>query len=386
MISLKYLSTINQLSSVSGTDIEHHISAGYQSILERKNQDGSFSFKGYDKYRSIWLTSYVLKCFKQVENLTSIEETHIISALNFLQRHQASDLQKPAAMESLSGGFIEFGSEAEPDIILTALVVISFLENTKYLKGYEEVVDKSLNFIDRQTTHMKNNLEIVISAYALSLAKHATAETLMQHLESYVISEQDKQHWDLSFSGNNTGDLSDKLEITSYALMTYIQLGKESKMLPIMMWLVEQISQIDGNFMRKDSVATVQALADLAKKFFSSAIAMDLKIYSGRSEPTRVHIDHSNNLNPVNFELPSPSLSNTIQANGTGFAMLDINFKYNLIEDIKETVTLSVAVNPSSLDDSIRLTVCANYKMEDEDDDDINEIILANMEVELPNG
>lgn len=333
MISLKYLSQTDQLKSITKAQLEKHLKDAYKYLIERRNlDDGSFNFKGHGKLKSIWFTAYVVRCLGQMIDMMEIDETYIKTALDFLQAQQI-----PADIGgSLTGGFVEFGNNGKADIALTAFVVIAFLENSGRFKGYEDVSKNALTFIDHHISSMKSNYDIAISCYALSLAKHEEANTLLQFLKARKMEKDGKQFWELSFNNENKSlhwDNSDQIEMVSYALLSFIKAGEQEEILPIIMWLISQIKLKGVSLTKKDPAIVANALAEVARIFFSSTIDMDIALHHSRDEETTIHVDKSNALSPIRFEMPPSVRDIFIQANGTGFVMLETLYSYDTFVD-----------------------------------------------------
>lgn len=391
MISAKYFTAINQLSTINQTQVDLHLKTGYERILSRKYADGSFQFLGNSRYKSIWLTAYVAKCLTQVEGIMFIDANHIKTAFDFLKKYQSPSHQVTTNKKNISGGFIEFGVERKAGIVLTAFVAISFLENSKFISDYRDVVDKALNFIDRNLNYITSNYEFAISAYALALGKHDSAKLFLDHLSKKAKNRDGKKFWNVNFDDDKnkvSNDISDKIEIASYALLSFIKARRESEVRPIMLWIISQIQQNDGAFSKKDSVVTAQALSEIASIYFTSEVNIDLALFYESNERTDIHIDNSNAKNPINFNLPTSTRGLTVAANGTGFVLLEVLYNYEqTIGDFSERFALQVTVKTSDDEKVLHLTICTALKI-DEDIGDASNMKISNamMEVKLPSG
>lgn len=380
MLSLRFLSDVNQAPS---SDIQGYLQTGYKYIQDRRNTDGSFSFEGHGIFKSMFSSAYVIKCLSQLSSLITINVQHIKDAASFLKQHQGPEGLVDANQRSLAGCFIDVdvGGEQNSGIYLTAFVAISFLENSNLTEPYKEVVDKALAYLNRNTMFMTRNLDVAITAYAMALANHNTAEALLSHLKSKMVAEQDKHYWNVD--DDNSGDFSTRLEIASYAVLADLKTNQEPEVMPIMMWIVSQINQNEG----KIPTVAYQALAEVTKVFFHSEARMDLHISFGSSRSLEIHIDKSKT--SENFELPSDVRNFSIQSKGTGFATLQISCKYDtIIEEVSDKFSLSIAVNPTGDEKLLHLTISTSYKIDDDDEEmeNLRKESKAVMEVELPRG
>jgi A-macroglobulin TED domain len=220
LISVQFLRTANQLKDE--TEVDNLLAINYKSILERRNSDGSFSFKGYGRHKSIWLTSLVAKCLGQRGNLSVAEESHLKSALDFLKKHQLPSNSVGTDEKDLSGSFVDFGDEKKLEISLTAFVLTAFLENPNYAKTYKDTVEKALDFIDRHIVLLINNYEISLCAYVFTLAEHGSAKYLVQHLKHHAIVENDKKHWNVN-EDKKVANLLEEIELACYAFLAFHQ-------------------------------------------------------------------------------------------------------------------------------------------------------------------
>lgn len=401
MVSMRYLLMMDQKTTINRTSIIDHLKNGYNQIAERRQSDGSFQFKGHSRYKSIWLTAYIAKCLGQVSqvDVISVNETYIKDALTFLKSQQYPDNTYDSNKKSIAGGFIEFGEDKNNltvDLTLTAFVVISFLENPKHAKEFKSVIDRALLFLDKNVA--TSTYELALSAYALSLANHNDANDLLNALKVYAKRESNQIYWEVGFDDNKTSshtELSEQIEIASYALLAFLnskdKILYEADCRSIMLWIVSQITENDGAFSKKDSVVTAQALAEVAKIYFSCAVNLSLILFYGNGKQTPLQIDKSNSYLSQNFNLPSNIRDIQLKANGTGFVLLEMYMNYDtIVENFKNPFFLSVTVESSSTEDNLHLTVCTNVKADDgteeDSDNEDDEEDEATMEVKLPSG
>lgn len=395
MVSVKYLTTINTISTTDKTRLETLFADGYNALKERNVADGSFNFKGYSKLESVWLTAYVCKCLNLVattNNAIAFDSNLIKNAFEFLKRQQIPEGIFDLNKKSLAGSFIDFGNEHKPNFFLTSFVVISFLENENYASQYKDVIDKALNFIDRNFMFVQTNYEFAIICYALALAKHPTTDGCMLHLRNKATVVEDKTFWELHFDEekkNITSSITDKIEIASYALLSFLQQSaKDTEVLPIMMWIIANVKQNDGAFSKRDSVATAQALAEAARIYFSSKIDVDLSLSFNNDGHKKIHVDQ---LQPVTFNLPQNVRDIVFHANGTGFVLLEVEYSFETaINEFTDYFELSVDVK--SHGDMLHLTISANIKPDEDQNDDGNvedeneKDSKTVMEIQLPEG
>lgn len=211
--SIQFLKAAN--ASTDEDQLESLLIKSHKSILNRKNSDGSFSFKGFGRHKSLKLTSLVAKCFSESGNLTIVNEQHVKSALDFLKKQQFPENSVDIDGNSIAGSFVDFGVEKKRDFTLTAFVLSAFLENPKMKKDYKATVDKALSFIDRNLNYLTSNNEKALCAYVLALAEHSSAVYLLDDLERQTIGR--------SGEVDRNPKYSERIEIAAYAFLAFLK-------------------------------------------------------------------------------------------------------------------------------------------------------------------
>ena len=99
IVVLDYLTSVNKLTFEIEEKAKKHMESGYQRELGYKHDDGSYSaFGKNDDSGSTWLTAFVIKSFNQASKYIEIETNVINQGLKFLSETQQED-----------GSFIENG-------------------------------------------------------------------------------------------------------------------------------------------------------------------------------------------------------------------------------------------------------------------------------------
>lgn len=363
---MKYLNATNRLTSILRKKNHGILRTGYNQLLERKNNDGSYNLWGYEKSDSIWLTAYVLKCLGHMKYLVSINDRNIFDAMTFLASKQKSD-----------GGFSEYGplsnhrmqGGVKTETVLAAYVAVSFLENTDYREDFQNVIDKVLKFVDKNIFNISDMHAVAVSAYAFVLANHSSAATLLENLRRGSIVEEKLMFWENEMSSSRSEadtNLSLKIEIAAYALLAFLKSGDQETALSIMNWLMSKRNAEGGFYSTQDTVMGLQALSEIALVHYMSNINMKIKFDYGQD----VHIfevDKNDEITRQELKLPPSSRSFTINANGTGKALLNIWSSYNYKSEIpSEVFKLNTSVLASRNGGSFFLTICVSNLREDE--------------------
>jgi len=181
-----YLKKSRYLDEKTKKKAYQHIISGFQNQLNYKRSDGSFSaFGNRDESGSVWLTSFVAKCFMFASlvrpELKSQLHQHIIQAFQFIQEQQNKD-----------GSFNEPGKVIHKDmqggvnnrLTLAAYILISFTENKFSLD--EEMINKTRLFVESQVDAVSDDpYSLAILAYALQISGSSKTQQVLNLLEDF---------------------------------------------------------------------------------------------------------------------------------------------------------------------------------------------------------
>lgn len=182
IVVLNYLTTVNKLTSKVKQKLLKYLETGYQRELQFRHDNGSYSaFGSSDTSGSTWLTAFVVKSFGEASRYITVDDEDIKKALDFLESVQRSD-----------GSFPEVGNVIHKDmqggssngIGLTAYTLMSFLENDKYLDAYKNTTDKALKYIIDNLNSINDTYSMAIVAYALHVADHPKKSEMLEKLKS----------------------------------------------------------------------------------------------------------------------------------------------------------------------------------------------------------
>ncbi|KAL7015211.1 hypothetical protein ACKWTF_016343 [Chironomus riparius] len=388
ILVLEYLTNLNKLNPEMEAKLKKHLDVGYQKQLTYKNKGGSYSGFGMKTENgSTWLTAYVAKSFNQASKYIDIDQEVITEALDFL-----------SSVQSDNGSFPEFGhvsytpmqGGASKGIGLTAYTLITFLENKQHGEKYKDTIKKSLDYVVKNIWELDDIYALAIASYALQLARHETKDELlaklnnkaeemegMKYWKKEIVEDEGRAYW--FYRRRSTVNV----EMTSYAMLAFILAGHDQQTIPIMKWLVSQRNYRGGFQSTQDTVVGLQALSQLASKIPFSNNQMRISIKPENSAQKSFDLNDKNSLILQKAELPSSSRTFEVTANGNGFAILQISYKYNLDNKGKHPrFNLKPTVDTTSNKEFLNLKVCTNF-VPDSQDDKSN---MAIMEVTLPSG
>ncbi|XP_070502251.1 CD109 antigen-like [Chironomus tepperi] len=383
IVVLDYLTSVNKLTPEIKDKAKKHMESGYQRELGYKHDDGSYSaFGKSDSSGSTWLTAFVIKSFNQASKYIEIETNVMNQGLQFLSDTQEND-----------GSFSEVGNVIHSDlqggssngIGLTAYVLTTFLEAHNADK-YKDVIRKGLKYISENVEELNDNYSMAIASYALQLAKDSTYDSirikLLEKLNSKAENEGQLRYWKRESEKKSNKPNSVDIEMTSYALLAYLEAGLYADGFGIGKWLITQRNENGGFQSTQDTVVGLQALAKLASK--ASANKNDININIKTDEKSLdMNINSENALVLQKFELPSNSRHFEIIANGQGTCLLQIAHRYNIDNSEKKPrFTLEPTIGSASHKEYLHLIVCTKFVP----DKFATKSNMAVMEVTLPSG
>ncbi|XP_076646328.1 thioester-containing protein 1 allele R1 isoform X2 [Halictus rubicundus] len=383
---LNYLKNTNQLTQAVEGKALRYMEIGYQRELTYKHDDGSFSaFGKSDTNGSTWLTAFVAKAFKQAMEYILIENRIIDEALQWLSNNQAPN-----------GSFPEVGKVSHRDmqggaakgLALTAFTLIAFLENNDYNEKYRNTINKGIDYIVRNMNDLDDIYALSICTYALNLAKHPYENAAFNSLESKSTGKGDLKWWSKPLPKDDKNPWYSlprpvDVEMTSYALLTYLRRNLVTDSIPLMKWLVKQRNAEGGFASTQDTVIGIQALAKLGEKLASKNNAISITfMYEGGGQ-SQMNINSDNSMILQKHGLPRKTRSVNITATGNGFALVQISFQYNLnVTGAWPLFTLDPQVDKNSNANHLQLSICSGFVPTKE----ANESNMVVMEVSLPSG
>ncbi|PSN57619.1 hypothetical protein C0J52_00529 [Blattella germanica] len=429
IVVIEYLKNTNQLTPAIEVKALQYMETGYQQELTYQRPDGSFSAFGNSDPNGIFLifflmngnifvlyslsyyiheiisrlTAFVAKSFRQAMPYIAIEEKVIQEALHWLSTNQAAN-----------GSFPEVGKVSHRDmqggaakgLALTAYTLIAFLENQFANQLYRNTINKALDYIVKNLDGVDDIYALALSSYALNLAQHARKDVVFNMFETKSQSSGDTKWWMKSLGQDEKKNPwyslpnSVDVEMTAYGLLTYLQRGLVQDALPIMKWLVSQRNE-QGGFAstqiikgrnvnskrvenKNDTVIGLQALAKLGEKMSSSVtdITVQFSYPGGNAKPIKINKANSMILQKDD-SLPGKVRKVDITASGTGFALIQVSYQYNLnVTGAWPMFTLDPQVDKNSDSNHLQLSVCSGFV----GTQFVNESNMAVMEVTLPSG
>ncbi|KAH8345368.1 hypothetical protein KR059_012943 [Drosophila kikkawai] len=388
ILVLKYLEVTGRRMPAVETKAKKFLEIGYQRELTYKHDDGSYSaFGKSDPAGSTWLTAYVMRSFHQAGKYTDVDPKVVGAGLDFLVSKQKE-----------SGEFPEVGklfdNSNQNALALTSFVLLAFFENDELIPKYQSAIEKAVRYVAEEVDKTDDQYSLAIAAVALQLAKHPQAEKVLAKLEGVARNENDRKWW--SKAAETTGEnsrifhwkpRSNDVEITSYVLLALLEKEPAEKALPIIKWLISQRNSNGGFSSTQDTVIGLQALTKFAFKTGSGSGTMDIEFVSSPDGGSKesIAVNPENSLVLQTHVLPKTTRKVDFTAKGSGSAMVQFSYRYNLAEKEKKPsfkVTPTVKDSPSQL---LVVDICAEYIPLEEGDKD-KDSNMAVMEIALPSG
>ncbi|EZA52046.1 hypothetical protein X777_09067 [Ooceraea biroi] len=374
IVILNYLKNTNQLTQAVQSKALKYLDIGYQ-------QD---AFGMSDPSGSTWLTAFVAKSFKQAAEYITVEDRIINEALQWLSDNQAPN-----------GSFPEVGKVSHRDmqggaakgLALTAYTLIAFLENENSIAKYRNPINKAVDYIVRNIEGLNDTYALSLCAYALNLAKHPYETPAFNFLESKAMTKQDLKWWSKPIPKDDKNPhyalpRSVDVEMSSYALLSYLRRNYVVDAIPVMKWLIKQRNTEGGFASTQDTVIGLEALAKLAEKLSKDTGSVRIA-FKHAGDQTYMNINSGNSMILQKQVLPAKTRFVNITASGKGFALVQVSYQYNLnVTGAWPLFTLDPQVDKNSNANHLQLSICSGFVPHKE----ANESNMAVMEVSLPSG
>jgi CD109 antigen len=365
----KYLQESGQLKPEIMAKAEKLMITGYQRQLTYGRTDGSFSAFGMnDESGSLWLTSFVLKCFSQAKELMYIDDNVLNGATQWIVSHQNSD-----------GSFDQVGFVHHQEILggltgkdaLTAFTAIALME-----AGEKVSSGRAVDYLENKLREMADPYTVAITTYALELAQSPKARDAYNKLISLAKEDENGMYWGgdiiepepLTREGRMMPPFrpdinrSASIETTAYATLALIKHGDAFNASKASKWLVSKRNAYGGYGSTQDTVVTLQALTEYATDARSDA---DLTVtLEGEGIAQQLEINQTNFDVLQVIEVPvNAQIEMTVSGEGNAIGqvvrrfnepaadtepaarMLDIDVDYDTTEvEVNDLVTVSVDV------------------------------------------
>jgi CD109 antigen len=348
IVILQYLESSGTLTPKIKAKALKFLESGYQRQLTYRHSDGSFSaFGKHDAHGSTWLTAFVVRSFVAAKPYITIDDTVITDALRFLQGNQQSD-----------GSFVEHGTVfqnelkggAVESLSLSTYVTLAFVESSKSfddttLANISDVTTKGLDFITKAPFDLDNPYAASLITYTLKVAGNEKSNIFKGILEKLAKRDGDLKYWEpkkIEIPANETlyrpwvpRTKPVSVEMTSYALLTYLLDGELENALPVGKWLLAQRSEKGGFISTQDTVVGLTALAKFAMTTKSTTSNLVIKV-THVEESQEFKVTKENEIVLQEAVLPPTTRTVSLESKGTGTALAQLTWSYYVEEKSEE--------------------------------------------------
>uniref|UniRef100_A0A672LR77 Complement C3-like n=1 Tax=Sinocyclocheilus grahami TaxID=75366 RepID=A0A672LR77_SINGR len=324
LIATHYLDSTNQWDTVGmdrRNEAVNHIRTGYQRQLVYRKSDGSYAAWRH-RPSSTWLTAYVAKVFSMANNLVSIEENVICSALKWLILHkQIQDGSFKEGSAVIHGEMVGDVQGKDADASLTAFVVIAMQEAREICaeSSLQESIRKAVSFLEGRLPQLTNPYAVAMTSYAMANANKLNKDILMKS------SSQLKADRSWTVPGQH----HHSLEATAYAVLALVKDKDFDKAGEAVHWLNRQQSHYGGSGTTQATIMVFQAVAEYrtqVKDRQNFNLDVELSV-AGRSKPVRYTIKREN-AHLTRSDRVEINQEFNVTAKGTGTATLSVLTQY----------------------------------------------------------
>lgn len=146
------------------------------------------------------------------------------------------------------------------------------------------------------------------------------------------------------------------MEITAYSLLTLLKAQQKSPCSPILKWLLSQRNSQGGFEGTQDTIVGIEALAEFATSITTKDTNISINVQnSADKNEQNFKISNDNSLVMHTEKLPSNAKNVNVTATGSGFALLEVSYRYN-IKEVDPVPAFVLKVKPT-LENNNRLTL-----------------------------
>ncbi len=268
---LRYLKATDQTNPEVQAKAELFIITGYQRQLTFRHNDGSFSAfgEGGREGGSLWLTAFVLDSFAGARDVTSIDDSVLADASDWICEHQSTD----GSWESV--GFVchqEMIGGMEGRYALTGFVAIALAD---YGAADPDVLEEAQAYLEANLEEQTDPYPLAIASVALLKLGSPYADTALEKLIALKQEDENGVYWGSGavLVGDSDGDpypfkyghppSSRNVEITSYAALALID-AKHPLANDAVKWISAQRNSLGGFSSTQDTVMALKALMTAA--------------------------------------------------------------------------------------------------------------------------
>ncbi|XP_068853992.1 A.superbus venom factor 1-like [Aphelocoma coerulescens] len=341
------------------------IRKGYTQQLAFRKPDSSYA-AFIQRPSSTWLTAYVVKVFAMARKLTDIEHSEICGPVKWLILNKQKpdgvfQEDAPVIHKEMLGGYVG----AEPEVSLTAFILIALEEARDTCKDHvnslDESINKAANFLARRYEQLARPYTVALASYALALAGKLKSEKVLMRFSKGGASWEERNARTYNIEG------------TSYALLALVHMKKSELAGPVVRWLAQQNYYGGGYGSTQATILVFQALAQYqVAAEAQQQLELDVSVLlPRRASPVKYRIENRNALVARSTETKLNE-EFTVKAEGVGKGTMTVVTVYHAKVPEKDNkcdnFDLSVNVEEVNMGKeeedvirSVKITICTRY-------------------------
>ena len=327
---LRYLKTSGQTNPEIQAKAEMFIITGYQRQLTYQHNDGSFSaFGDSDPVGSLWLTAFVLQSFSSARDVTTIDDSVVDGAADWIVNHQNQD-----------GSWDQIGFVHHQEILggmsgkysLSAYTALSLLE-----------YGRASGPLDNAQEYLEDNLDeeqddpyaLALAALVLERLGSDRADDALDMLTDLAQQDENGMYWELEPAVEPMREMywqppsSKNVEVTAYGALVLIE-HRDARANEVLKWISAQRNSLGGYGSTQDTVLAFKALMTAAATQAKDTDAT-ITVTADGNKITQVSVDAGNYDVLQIVEIPGSAELITLNMSGKG----DINYqlvkRFNII-------------------------------------------------------
>jgi CD109 antigen len=317
---LRYLKTSGQTNPEIQAKAEMFIITGYQRQLTYQHRDGSFSaFGDSDPEGSLWLTAFVLQSFSSARDVTTIDESVLDGAADWIISNQNQDgswdqigfVHHQEMLGGLSGKYS-----------LSAFTALSLQEYGRA----KDPLDKAQEYLEYNLEDRQDDpYALALAALVLERLESDKADDALDMLMDLAQQDENGMYWELEPAmEQNTYWMppsSKNVEVTAYGALVLIE-HRDARANEVLKWISAQRNSLGGYGSTQDTVLAFKALMTAAATRAKDTDAT-ITVTADSKEITQVSVDAGNYDVLQIVEIPESSELITLSISGKG----DINYQ-----------------------------------------------------------
>lgn len=162
--------------------------------------------------------------------------------------------------------------------------------------AYPSIIRRALDYIANNINENEDMYTLAIASYALHLSKHARKQTALNLLESKAKTNATMKWWaeDIPKAEEQNPwhylPKSIDIEMTSYALLSYVEANLIEDAIPVVNWLLSQANPFGGFASSQDTIVGLHALSKLTEKLATST-SMQVKFSYKNQESNNISVN-----------------------------------------------------------------------------------------------